>query len=74
MAAREDQFGCGVPIPATTARLVDQAIEIMGDPEPDELAFLHSVLAQCFITSLSMASWAHYSFSPSVGERGKGNN
>jgi hypothetical protein len=31
----------------TTRRLIDAAAEIMGDPDPDELAFLHVVLAQC---------------------------
>ena len=46
MPRRPDQFGFGVTIPATTARLVDLAAEIMGEPEPDEMAFLHSVLAQ----------------------------
>ncbi len=49
MPRREDQFGYGVPIPATTARLVDLASEIMGEPEPGEINFLHSVLAQCFL-------------------------
>jgi hypothetical protein len=32
---------------ATTARLIDVSAEIMGEPDPDELAFLHVVLAQC---------------------------
>lgn len=31
----------------TTARLVDLSAEIMGEPEPDELRFLHTILAQC---------------------------
>jgi len=31
----------------TRNRLLDAAVEIMGDPDPDELAFLHVVLAQC---------------------------
>lgn len=31
----------------TTARLVDISAEIMGEPEPDELRFLHTILAQC---------------------------
>jgi hypothetical protein len=31
----------------TTQRLIDAAVEIMGEPNPDELAFLHVVLAQC---------------------------
>ena len=31
----------------TTARLIDAGAEIMGDPDPDDLAFLHVVLAQC---------------------------
>lgn len=31
----------------TTARLIDAGAEIMGEPDPDDLAFLHVVLAQC---------------------------
>jgi hypothetical protein len=31
----------------TTTRLIDASAEIMGEPNPDELAFLHVVLAQC---------------------------
>lgn len=31
----------------TTQRIVDVRTEILGDENPDELAFLHSVLAQC---------------------------
>lgn len=31
----------------TVARLVDASAEIMGEPAPDELRFLHTVLAQC---------------------------
>lgn len=47
MGARKDRYGYGATIPATTARVVDLAAEIMGEPEPDSLAFLHTVLAQC---------------------------
>ena len=43
MPRRQDRFGYGVTIPATTARVVDTAVEILGDPDPDEMAFLHSV-------------------------------
>lgn len=32
---------------APTARLIDAAAEILGEPDPDEFAFLHVVLAQC---------------------------
>ncbi len=49
MPRRQDSFGYGVTIPATTARVVDTAVEILGDPDPSELAFLHSVLAQTFL-------------------------
>ncbi len=49
MPSRKDRFGFGVTIPATTARVVDTAVEILGDPDPDEMAFLHSVLAQTFL-------------------------
>ncbi len=49
MPRRKDSFGYGVTIPATTARVVDTAVEILGSPDPDELAFLHSVLAQTFL-------------------------
>lgn len=31
----------------TTERLIDARVEILGEPNPDELAFLHVVLAQC---------------------------
>jgi len=31
----------------TTMRLVDASVEIMGEAEPEELAFLHAVMAQC---------------------------
>ena len=31
----------------TTGRLIDANAEIVGEPDPDELAFLHVVLAQC---------------------------
>jgi hypothetical protein len=44
---RQDSFGFGVSIPPTTARVIDTAAEIMGGDGPDELAFLHTVLAQC---------------------------
>ena len=47
MPARKDSFGFGVTIPTTTARVVDAAAEILGEPDTDELAFLHTVLAQC---------------------------
>ncbi len=47
MPRRQDRFG--VTIPATTARVVDTAVEILGDPDPSEMAFLHSVLAQTFL-------------------------
>ena len=36
-----------VKISRTTKRLVDISAEIMGEPEPDELRFLHTILAQC---------------------------
>ncbi len=49
MPRRLDSVGYGVTIPATTARVVDTAVEIFGDPDPDELAFLHSILAQTFL-------------------------
>lgn len=32
---------------STKARLVDANVEILGEQEPEELAFLHTVLAQC---------------------------
>lgn len=35
------------PLPAPTARILEMAAEIAGEPEADELAFLHSVLATC---------------------------
>ncbi len=44
MPSRKDSFGYGVTIPATSARVVDTALEILGDPDPSELAFLRSVL------------------------------
>ena len=34
MPRRKDRFGYGVTIPATTARVVDTAVEILGDPDP----------------------------------------
>ncbi len=49
MPSRKDSFGYGVTIPATSARVVDTGLEILGDPDPGELAFLHSVLAQTFL-------------------------
>ena len=33
MPRRQDRFGYGVSIPATTARVVDTAVEILGDPD-----------------------------------------
>jgi hypothetical protein len=47
MPSRQDSFGFGTTLPAATVRLIDAAAEIMGDPEADEMAFLHTVLAQC---------------------------
>ena len=44
LPSRKDSFGYGVTIPATSARVVDTALEILGDPDPGELAFLRSVL------------------------------
>lgn len=32
---------------AVTARVIDAHVEILGEEEPDELAFLHTILAQC---------------------------
>ena len=49
MPRRQDRFGYGTSIPPTTARVVDTAVEILGDPDPDELAFLHTVLASTFL-------------------------
>ena len=49
MPRRKDRFGYGVTIPPTTARVVDTAVEILGDPDPGELAFLHTVLASTFL-------------------------
>ena len=49
MPRRQDRFGYGVSIPPTTARVVDTAVEILGDPDPGELAFLHTVLASTFL-------------------------
>ncbi len=48
MPRRKDSFSYGVTIPATSARVVDTGLEILGDPDPGELAFLHSVVAQTF--------------------------
>ena len=39
MPSRKDSFGYGVTIPATSARVVDTALEILGDPDPGELGF-----------------------------------
>lgn len=47
MPSRQDSFGFGVTIPATTVKIIDAAAEIMGEPDADEMAFLHTVLAQC---------------------------
>ena len=47
MARRKDSFGFGVTLPHTTTRLIDAAAEIMGEPDTAEMAFLHTVLAQC---------------------------
>ncbi len=33
MPRRKDSFGYGVTIPPTTARVVDTAVEILGDPD-----------------------------------------
>ena len=49
MPRRQDHFRYSVIIPATTARVVDTAVEILGDPNPDEMAFLYSVLTQTFL-------------------------
>jgi len=49
MPRRPDRFGFGTTLPSTVARVVDAAAEIMGEPEPGGLAFLHSVLAQTFL-------------------------
>ncbi len=35
MTRRQDRFGYSVTIPPTTARVVDTAVEILGDPDPD---------------------------------------
>jgi len=47
MAKRKDSFGYGTSLPATTARIIDAAADIMGEPDTDNLAFLHTILAQC---------------------------
>jgi hypothetical protein len=47
MPSRQDSFGFGVTIPTTKVKIIDAAAEIMGEPDTDELAFLHTVLAQC---------------------------
>ena len=49
MPRRKDPFGYGVTLPSTVARVADTALEILGDPDPDELAFLHTVLASTFL-------------------------
>ena len=46
MTDRKDSFGYGVTLPRTTARVIDAAAEIMGDRDPQDLAFLHTVLEQ----------------------------
>lgn len=43
-------------IGATTSRLIDASVEIMGEPDPDDLAFLHVVLAQCSLPYREPAS------------------
>ena len=48
-APRQDPLRFGAKLPTTTTRVLDAAAEIMGDPNPGELAFLHTVLAQCFL-------------------------
>ena len=57
MPRRKDSFSYGVTIPATSARVVDTGLEILGDPDPGELAFLHSVLAQTFLPHGSAPAW-----------------
>jgi hypothetical protein len=47
MPRRKDRFGYGVTLSASTVRLIDAAAEIMGEPDAGEMAFLHTVLAQC---------------------------
>ncbi len=47
LPGRPDQYGHGVTIPVTMARRVELAMDLMGDPE--EFAFLNSLLAQCFL-------------------------
>ena len=49
MARRPDRFGFGTMLPSTVARVIDTATEILGEPEPGGLSFLHSVLAQTFL-------------------------
>jgi len=46
MAKRESKID-GRTLPVTLSRVIDAAEEIMGTPDTDEMAFLHSVLAQC---------------------------
>jgi hypothetical protein len=46
MAKRESKVD-GTKLPATLSRVIDASEEIMGTPDADEMAFLHSVLAQC---------------------------
>ncbi len=60
MPRRQDRFGYGVTIPAMTARVVDTAVEILGDPDPSEMAFLHSVLAQTFLPYVSLLARMPY--------------
>lgn len=48
MTRRPDRFAISSkPLPRTVARTADIEAEIFGQPEPDSLAFIHSVLAQC---------------------------
>jgi len=49
MTDRKDSFGYGVSLPRTAARVIDAAEDIMGEPTPENLLFLHTVLAQCFL-------------------------
>jgi len=46
MAKRESKVD-GTKLPVTLSRVINAAEEIMGAPDADEMAFLHSVLAQC---------------------------
>ena len=44
----------------TVRRLLDVRDEIMGEPDPDELNFLHAVLAQCALPYRQPPGDAHY--------------